>query len=487
MASGDSGHRGPRHLFEAPEKWLAGVDPEAASRLIGAAADVALVIDDQGLIQDLAFGSDELSRELDGFQAWRGQPWTVAVTVESRPKIEALLREATTREIPRWRHVNHPSPRGADVPVMYSAVRIGDAGRVVVLGRDLRAIATLQQRLVDAQQSMERDYWRMRQVETRYRLLFQTATEAVLILDATTQKVLEANPAAGQLLGENARKLVGRAFPDGFDAEGTQAIQALLAAVRTSGRAEDVRARLADGKREFVVSASLFRQENATYFLVRLSSREDASAPVLPKLKSKLLKVAENVPDGLVVTGPDGRILTANRAFLDLTQLATEEQARGESLDRWLGRPGVDLNVLIANLRQHGSVRLFATTLRGEYGTTAEVEISAVALVNGEQPCLGFTIRNVGRRLTADLRSGRELPRSVEQLTELVGRVSLKDLVREATDVIERLCIEAALELTRDNRASAAEMLGLSRQSLYVKLRRYGLGDLGPESNGGDN
>ena len=64
------------------------------------------------------------------------------------------------------------------------------------------------------------------------------------------------------------------------------------------------------------------------------------------------------------------------------------------------------------------------------------------------------------------------------QLTELVGRVSLKDLVRETTDVVEQLCIEAALELTGDNRASAAEMLGLSRQSLYAKLRRYGLGDL---------
>ncbi|MGA0800453.1 MAG: helix-turn-helix domain-containing protein, partial [Steroidobacteraceae bacterium] len=58
------------------------------------------------------------------------------------------------------------------------------------------------------------------------------------------------------------------------------------------------------------------------------------------------------------------------------------------------------------------------------------------------------------------------------------GRVSLKELVRESTDVIERLCSEAALDLTADNRASAAEMLGLSRQSLYVKLRRYGLGDL---------
>lgn len=90
-------------------------------------------------------------------------------------------------------------------------------------------------------------------------------------------------------------------------------------------------------------------------------------------------------------------------------------------------------------------------------------------------------IRNVERRLSAQPRATHELPRSVEQLTELVGRVPLKDLVRETTDVIERLCIEAALELTNDNRASAAEILGLSRQSLYVKLRRYGLGDLGAE------
>jgi len=66
------------------------------------------------------------------------------------------------------------------------------------------------------------------------------------------------------------------------------------------------------------------------------------------------------------------------------------------------------------------------------------------------------------------------------QLTELVGRVPLKDLVRESTDMIEKLCIEAALEITGDNRASAAEILGLSRQSLYAKLRRYGLGELTP-------
>ena len=108
----------------------------------------------------------------------------------------------------------------------------------------------------------------------------------------------------------------------------------------------------------------------------------------------------------------------------------------------------------------------------------AEVELSGAALRDSEPACFGFTVRDVGPRLSAVQRTAPPLSRSVEQLTELVGRVPLKGIVRETSDIIERLCIEAALELTQDNRASAAEMLGLSRQSLYVKLRRYGLGDL---------
>jgi transcriptional regulator PpsR len=208
---------------------------------------------------------------------------------------------------------------------------------------------------------------------------------------------------------------------------------------------------------------------------------QPGDAIALPKAKSKLISVVESLPDGFVVTDLSGRILTANTAFLDLAQLGSEEQARGELLERWLGRSGVDLDVLTANLRERGSVRHFGTVLRGEFGSTSEVEVSAVAVPAGDQPCFGFTMRHAERRSVIEFRSDRKVASSVNHLTNLVGRVSLKELVREATDVIERLCIEAALEQTRDNRASAAEMLGLSRQSLYAKLRRYGLGDLGPE------
>ncbi len=468
-------------LFRAPKETLGDLDAEAAAAVIAAAADVALVIAEDGTIRDVAFGSEELAAEWQG--RWVGRRWSDIVTPESRPKIEAMLAEAASQAAPRWRQVNHPAARGVDVPVIYATVRVGRAGPVVAVGRDLRAVAVLQQRLIDVQQSMERDFARLRHAETRYRLLFEVTAEPVLIVDALSQRILDANPAATQLFGQGTRRLLGRTFPEGFDAESMQAIQAMLAVARATGRTGDVRARAADGSQEWSVSASLFRQDAQAQFLIRVvPPGGHAGVTAAPDVKTQLLKLVDAAPDGLVVTGRDGRIVAANAAFLDLAQLATEEQARGESLDRWLGRPGVDLNVLLANLKQHGVVRLFATTLRGEYGASTEIEVSAAALPNGEGSGYGFAIRSVGRRVPAIGGGGRQLPRSVEQLTELVGRVPLKDLVRETTDVIERLCIEAALELTGDNRASAAEILGLSRQSLYVKLRRYGLGDLDAEA-----
>jgi transcriptional regulator PpsR len=269
----------------------------------------------------------------------------------------------------------------------------------------------------------------------------------------------------------------GQALSDIFSADTLESVQAHLSAIRGDGRPEEFPATLASTGAEVQVAASVFRQENATLFLVRISAVAPA-ASAMPDVKRKLLKLVESAPDGFVVADSSGNILTANAAFLELAGLANEDLARGESLERWVGNSGVELDVLITNLRQRGSVRFFTTTMRGEDGRVSQVEISAVSIGNGGQPSFGFAIRNIGPRLQTESKSARPLPRSIEQLTELIGRVSLKDLVRESTDVIEKLCIEAALELTGDNRASAAEMLGLSRQSLYVKLRRYGLGDL---------
>jgi transcriptional regulator PpsR len=299
-----------------------------------------------------------------------------------------------------------------------------------------------------------------------------------MIVDSVSHAIVEANPAALALFDESAPQLLKSSFPGHFDAAGSQTIQTLLADVRATGRDNGARAYLARQQRECSVAVSLFRQEQSSLFLVRLSSQPLASENKTLRATSTLLKYFEAAPDGLVVTQFDGRVVTANPAFMEMAQLGSSDQARGELLDRWLGRAGVDFSVALANLRQNGSIKLFATAIRGEQGATADVELSAVSITDGDdKPSFGFAIRNVEKRLSDTPSSSRELPRSMAQLTELIGRVPLRDLVRETTDVIEKLSIEAALELTGNNRASAAEMLGLSRQSLYVKLRRFGIDD----------
>jgi transcriptional regulator PpsR len=467
------------NVFRAPKRTLGDLDAESAAELIAAAADIALIVDAKGIVRDVSIGDEELAGQ--DVEPWVGKPWVDVVTIESKPKVEELLRDAANGAPMRWRQVNHPTKGGLDIPVRYAVLGVGDSGSVIAVGRDLRPIAALQQRLVDAQQSMEREYARLRHAETRYRLLFQIASQPVIIIDANSMKVVEANPAASELLNKPVKRLSGRAFLDLFDTQGAKTVQAHLGQVRATGRGDEITVKLQNGKTEATLGASMFRQDNASHFLVRLMPVEGAVAQ--PKVGSKLLRVVENLPDGFVVADLDRHIVTANPAFLDLAELTSEEQVRGEALDRWIGRPGVDIDALIANLREHGSVRNFSTILRGEYGATEEVEISAVSVLTGDYPCYAFTIRNTGKRNAAQPRPRGELPHSVEQLTQLVGRVTLKELVRETTDVIERLCIEAALELTGDNRASAAEMLGLSRQSLYSKLRRFGITDAEPDDD----
>lgn len=364
---------------------------------------------------------------------------------------------------------------------MYRVLTRDDDGHLIVVGRDLREISQLQQQLMDVQHSMERDYARLHQAETRYRMLFTLATEGILIVSADSLRVVEANPAAGRLFERPVGKLVGRTFPLGFDDAGMLVMEEHLAQLKAAGQAEEVRLQLADDPEVSVnVRATLLRREDGVYYLVRLTRHGEGAAETRFQ---PLIEVVKRSPDAFVVTNPAGIVLAANKSFLELAQVGSEVQAKGQSLERWVGRSGVDFDLLRKNLTKRTQLRQFATTLRPEYGDTIEVELSGVAALDAPQPCLGFVIRRNAKKVTPTIPKPDEpLAESIRDMTELIGRVPLKDLVRETSDIIERLCIEAALRTTHGNRASAAELLGLSRQSLYVKLRRYGLSDFDSSS-----
>ncbi|MDP1532012.1 MAG: PAS domain-containing protein, partial [Rubrivivax sp.] len=269
-------------VFKSPKESLGDLGALSAANLIAAATDVAVVVDGQGLIRDEAYNKDELSLELDAQGRWLGSKLLEVVTPDTQAKVRQLLQDAAAQKASSWRQVNHPSSGGTDIPILYSAINIGRKDRFVVVGRDLRPLAAMQQRLISAQQSMERDYARLRHAETRYRLLFQVSSEAVMIVDSSTNAILDANPAALALLDASAPQLLKSALPVHF--ADAQAVQTLLADARATGRDGSACAHLANGQRECIVSASLFRQENAALFLVRLSSH--AAVPEGSALKA---------------------------------------------------------------------------------------------------------------------------------------------------------------------------------------------------------
>ena len=334
---------------------------ELSAALIAESNDISLVLDSDGVVRDVALGSHDA--ELEIALSWIGKRWLDTVAPDSTKKIKDLLSVTNGEKLSRWRQVNDPVVDGTDLPVMYKTMRGADGESIIAVGRDLRQVSDLQQRLLDVQQSLERDYARLHQAEIRYRMLFSMATEAILFVDADSRKIVEANPAAGKLLDRPPNKLIGRVFPRGFTDNSNDAIEDLLLRVRAAGRAEGIIVRSATGQRSFRLNASLIRREDGPFYLIRLHAPEESGSD---KMSQKVIDVVNRSPDAFVVTDPDGRIMAANRAFLDFCSIAAELQVVNQPIERWLGRPGVDVNLLLRNLKNRPEVRQFVTTLNPE-------------------------------------------------------------------------------------------------------------------------
>lgn len=458
-----------KNPFGKASELFNSLDADAAMKLAMVAGDVTLVLDDTGTILDTAFDP----RDFPGFEDWEGTNWIDTVTVESRPKVMEMLAAARRGEVQHWRQVNHPT-RDGDVPIRYAVLTVNGGKHRIAFGRDLREAGRMQQRLLQVQQSLERDYLRMRQLDARYRMLFEQSGEPMLIVEADSLKIREANSMAHALLGARAGSLAGKKLSGFVEKSSRDTLQNLVGAALASDSASPLPITLSKGSREVTAFASGFIQNRAQHLLIRLATEDSHSA----EPASPVAELVDQMPDAFVITDVNLDIVSANAAFIEMVQAASFDPLHGRPLGTWVGRPGIDLDLIEGQIDQYGCARNVSTILRTGGDLEGEqIELSAVRS-GGDDGHYAFVIRAIGRRLR-DLPPGsQDMPRSVEQLTELVGRMSLKEIVRESTDLIERLCIEAALQYTSDNRASAAEILGLSRQSLYSKLHRHGLGNL---------
>ncbi len=457
--------------------WSSGsiplIGPDMLGEIISKASDISIVISEAGTVLSVL-----VNPEHQGFgevSSWEGRDIRDFLTAESVPKLEAQLErfmvEATDI---RAIELNHSDSDTFGFPVRYTFQAIGPDGAILMLGRDLRPIAEMQQQLVKAQIALERDYETQREYDTRFRVLMDTTSEAFVFVSQTSGRIAEINTAAASLFGGSIEELRGSSFAQEFEGRRKTEVVSGLVSIAISDAQQPLELTTRRSRRAVLAKPIAFRAAGERMLIVRLISAEDEES-VADDLTENLSALYQEGAEAIVFTDADGSIRSANESFLNLIDAPHLTRIKGRSLGDFFVRGAVDLKVLIENARRIGQMRIYATKLSSEFGSQIAVEISATWLEDQSNPAIVFVIRDTSRAEAVRKTKAAINDEGVRSVMELVGSASLKEIVSETNDVVEKMCIETAVELTRNNRVAAAEMLGLSRQSLYVKLRKYGL------------
>ncbi len=449
------------------------IEPEILSSIIGVASDIALVVSGEGIILSVLINRNDTS--FGNLDHWEGRPVQDFLTIESIPKFNAVHEDYKNGKPPaRAVELNHCDNANWEFPIRYSFHPFGNEHALLMLGRDLRPIAETQQQLVQAQMSLEQGYESRREFDARYRLLLRIVRDAVVFVSVSDGRIKDANDPAAALLGTTRDELIGATFNQEFrDRKREEFIEGLVGA-SFSEASTGIEVQTRRNRQKVILNPNVFRAGGERILICRITAADDVAAKH-DELAANLSVLFDKGADAVLFTSITGVIKACNDSFLDLIDAAHVVDIKGRNLSEFLGRGQIDMSVLIENARRSGQMRMYSTKLMNDYGSKTAIEMSATYLNDRPEPELGFVIRD-GSRVDAmrkqPLQGSEDSSRNV---MELVGSATLKEIVTETTDVIEKMCIETAVNLTRNNRVAAAEMLGLSRQSLYVKLRKYGL------------
>lgn len=472
--------------LRASERFIAGVlpEPEHVEHLIEQASDMAVAVDAEGVVIGISVSPDCPS--LGRLDHWVGRVFSDFLTDECQGKFakRAAMLRAGSEPTVRPMELNHVDNAKWEFPVRYTLHRARDSDAVLLIGRDMQPFAEIQQRLVREQSARERDLQKARSAETHFRIVLEASETPMVLLDPETGRIAEINSAAANLLGGTADLLLGSAFAQAFDGRRQSEFMDVISSAASSDERRILEAVSRRNGRVVKLFPEFFRASGNLALLCRMQIVDDDDAGN-PEFAQTLASLYCASTDAIVLTDANGNIREANEAFLVMTDTAQLRDVKDRSLADFLARGGVDLKLMLENTVKSGSMRSYSAQLKSIVGNRAMVDISIAQLrQRGGDLGVGFVIRDVTR---TEINSPSEpgvmvSDDAMKHVMDLVGTASLKELVSATSDVIEKMCIETAVQLTGNNRVAAAEMLGLSRQSLYVKLRKHGLLKSGGES-----
>ncbi|SDY39751.1 transcriptional regulator PpsR [Jannaschia faecimaris] len=347
-----------------------------------------------------------------------------------------------------------------------------------IVGLDQSPLADAVARADRLQSALEAAHEEDHMTKGLNRILLTHLESAIVLVDAHTGRILDLSKPAVALLGlpsdTHGAFSTGMAFTQCFEGRRRSEFIDSLCSAASSNRT--VTAELRGSNGTVVLRPQLSRASDPVILVCRLTHLSDAGTSDGPQGFTALSQAS---PDSMICLDDQGHITRMNPAFLRMVGAASESVVADRSITGFLLRGTIDLKAMTDQNRP----RTFSTQVVGLTGQRLPVEITVSDLPDGGH---GLILRDVSLanviRDTAETQGTAEQPLLASaDAARQVGRVPLRDIVASMTDTIERDCVEAAINLTQNNRVAAAEMLGLSRQSLYVKLRKFGLLDKGDQ------
>lgn len=227
------------------------------------------------------------------------------------------------------------------------------------LGANPRSVHAIEGHYINTQQGLERGYWLRRQTQSRARLLAHVAHDAVLLLDAQTLCVLDANPAAIALFADPRQALIGEPLRPCIAEALRPALDDLLHGAVANGQAAEVRLALttAHGAIELSASPAWADRQRCLVLRCRRSSADPAA----------LAKPAPD--DAVVITDTLGRVLEVNAALLALCSAADAAAVQGRPIAEVLGGPAAQWPALLKRLAERRVIGRFELRLGNTVGT----------------------------------------------------------------------------------------------------------------------
>ncbi|MDB6174196.1 MAG: two-component hybrid sensor and regulator [Chthoniobacteraceae bacterium] len=312
----------------------------------------------------------------------------------------------------------------------------------------------------------------MERSEIRYRRLFETSRDGILLLDPISRKITDANPFMTELLGYSREELLGRELWQIGLLEDERASQSAFRELQHKGsiRYEDLPLETKGGERrevEFV--SNLYDEENLK--VIQCNIRDITQRKLVER---KFRGLLESAPDAMVITNPNGEIVLIN---------SQTEKVFGYSRAELIGKR-IEILIPVRYHQGHAGNRhdfMSAPRMRlmgagmdlwalHKNGSEFPVEISLSPLETEGELLVTAAIRDVSARKTAEksLRiATEEIARGARAKDDFLAMLS-HELRTPLTPV---LMTATALESDPELPEEVRDQLGMMRRNVELEAR----------------